>query len=215
MRCNTFKSTKSGCKVPSAKKSLTCVVCMAPIAQTFNLDELMHCYRSCYQQHKIDEILFFRNMKSFDEALEFAEFAYNSEGRTYPHQYRLKHVARKEAWWALQAMKEELQACANFYELYQCIVQRLLKVTGVGPLYYFDTALRLGAKLGHLPEHVIVQCGSREGAQKLGLKVIKGRVDISQLPLKLVEEMNPWEIENFLCIYRSRFDRKVFSSGKS
>lgn len=75
---------------------------------------------------------------------------------------------------------------------------------GIGDLCLYDIAFRISAYLDCLPTEVFVQSGSKKGAEKWGLKIIKGKLDRQQLPTMLVERLKPYEIEDFLCIFKDK-----------
>jgi hypothetical protein len=78
---------------------------------------------------------------------------------------------------------------------------------GLGELYFYDTALRIGAKLGVLPQAVYLHAGTRAGATTLGL-IVDGSVLLkSELP-ELPQKLQPHEVEDVLCIYKKYFAGK-------
>ncbi|MEK7411500.1 MAG: hypothetical protein AAB327_09000, partial [Actinomycetota bacterium] len=48
-----------------------------------------------------------------------------------------------------------------------CILTHVGHFDDLGPLYVYDTALRIGAKKGQMPKVVYLHAGTREGAKKL------------------------------------------------
>jgi hypothetical protein len=73
-------------------------------------------------------------------------------------------------------------------------------VRGIGELYAYDTALRLGAHLRLLPRHVYLHAGTRRGARALGLDHRAKSLATTSLPAAL-RRLRPHEIEDVLCIY--------------
>src|SRR5215468_2342022 len=67
-------------------------------------------------------------------------------------------------------------------------------------MYVYDTALRIGAKLGVFPKEVYLHAGTRVGARKLGLDASKPTVKMSFLPTHL-RTLRPHEVEDVLCIF--------------
>ena len=69
----------------------------------------------------------------------------------------------------------------------------------------YDTALRIGAKLGVAPVRVYLHTGTREGAKRLGIET-KGVSALwpSELP-EALRELEPYEVEDVLCIYKDKF----------
>jgi hypothetical protein len=81
----------------------------------------------------------------------------------------------------------------------------LADVYGIGELYVYDTALRIGVNLGVFPKEVYLHAGTRVGARKLGLDVSKPTVKMSFLPTHL-RTLRPHEVEDVLCIFKDQFD---------
>jgi len=80
----------------------------------------------------------------------------------------------------------------------------LSSVRGLGDLYIYDTALRLGSFLKLSPKHVYLHAGTRAGARALGLKLSEDFLRVTALP-KTIQVLEPHEIEDFLCIYKAHF----------
>ena len=70
-----------------------------------------------------------------------------------------------------------------------------------GKLAVYDTACRLGVYLELEPEVVYLHAGTIKGARALGLDTSRSYLEMDELPrpLRLLE---PWECEDFLCIYK-------------
>jgi hypothetical protein len=76
------------------------------------------------------------------------------------------------------------------------------RVRGLGELYCYDTALRIGAKLELLPQMVFLHRGTRDGARALGHTDYRSaNIDPHTLPREL-HQLHPYEIEDFLCIFK-------------
>jgi hypothetical protein len=97
---------------------------------------------------------------------------------------------------------DDLQKCKSFHELWQLIRKILGTVTGLGELYIYDTALRIGAYLNILPERVYLHAGTRTGAKAFGITSRHTEwLDVDELPAPL-KELPPHEVEDILCIYK-------------
>lgn len=73
-------------------------------------------------------------------------------------------------------------------------------IPGLGHLYTYDTALRIGSKLVQLPNKVYLHAGTRRGARILGLDWKASALEIAEIPIEL-RELEPFKIEDFLCVY--------------
>jgi hypothetical protein len=65
----------------------------------------------------------------------------------------------------------------------------------------YDTALRIGAKLGLEPDVVYLHRGTRSGVKVLGMDAGRPFVRPDELPDEL-RVLRPHEIEDCLCIYK-------------
>jgi hypothetical protein len=94
-----------------------------------------------------------------------------------------------------------LQSARSFAELIARVDTTVRPVRGIGELYVYDTALRLGAHLRLLPDDVYLHAGTRRGAKALGLDHRSDSIPPSQLPAAL-HRLRPHEVEDVLCIYK-------------
>jgi hypothetical protein len=102
---------------------------------------------------------------------------------------------------------EEIGCAKNFAGLHALLTRLLGSRAGLGELYLYDTTLRIGAKLGFLPQAIYLHAGTRAGAEALGLPV-NGKVLLkSELPTAL-QQLDAHEVEDVLCIYKEYFAGK-------
>jgi hypothetical protein len=83
---------------------------------------------------------------------------------------------------------------------------RTRDIGGLGLLYCYDTALRMGCRLRFLPLRVYLHSGTREGAIALGIDRKRQTVEIAELPPPFAC-LDAAEIEDALCIYKSDLAR--------
>jgi hypothetical protein len=83
------------------------------------------------------------------------------------------------------------------------------RIPDLGELYYYDTALHIGAKLGLMPVKVYLHAGTKDGARRLKLSCRNKTIDFDQLPIEL-RCLAPYEIEDFLCIFKKGFPQVNF-----
>jgi hypothetical protein len=156
-----------------------------------------------------DELEWFRRQPTLRSAIRSAGLAVNSEGRGFAHQRRLSKASLHAACHSLLRNESKIRRCNDFDEL-QTLLRRLLRLTqGIGELYIYDTAFRVGAKLGFLPNRVYLHAGTRLGASALGYDSRLPWIDVSGLPTGL-RRLKPYEIEDLLCIYKD-----VLASAKT
>jgi hypothetical protein len=126
-------------------------------------------------------------------------------GRKAKHQWRLRNSVLCRASNVLRRKSSSLAACTSFDQLFALVDSVRANMPGLGELWAYDTALRIGAALPSQlgPTRVFLQCGARVGATRLhGNWLARHRfVMPSCLRLEL-STLSPAEAENFLCIYK-------------
>lgn len=137
---------------------------------------------------------------SLNEAISRATSSQTEVGKRHSHRWRIIQEAINEAQCRLILVASDLQSCKSFEELHEAIKSQLASVSGLGELYYYDIAHRIGAYLKLSPLKVYLHSGTRVGAKALGLKVSKGYLEINDLP-KPLHKLKPDQIEDFLCLY--------------
>ena len=166
-----------------------------------SLETLVRHYIKICRSRLNSELEYFEKNPSFSEALEKASMAINEKGKRFDHQRRLTSVSLEGSKVRLSKVINSLKTCKNFAELHDLLEKLLHDVHGIGELYCYDTALRLGAFLGIYPELVYLHRGTRDGARALGLNWKEDTLDPKIFPPP-IQELSPHEIEDFLCIYK-------------
>ena len=95
------------------------------------------------------------------EAIQHVAMAENCDGRRHPHQRRISHDALAKSYSILLDHVNQLQGCTDFDTLLELIRRLLKQVNGVGALYYYDTAFRIGLSLRFYPQCVYLHAGTR------------------------------------------------------
>jgi hypothetical protein len=123
----------------------------------------------------------------------------------HPHQYRINKAAAEEFSKRLMRNKARLKKATAFDELFGIIEKFEKDFKGIGPLTIYDTAHRIGCRLGLKPEKVYLHAGTEKGTRAL----LKGRFkratkfcNKDELPGEL-REFSAEHIENILCIYKN------------
>lgn len=145
-------------------------------------------------------------MPSLELALHYAAFAldHRDPPKRYAHQRRIRLAPMRRAYKFLSRSSAELKGCRTFDALHNFLANAFSKIRGLGPLYTYDTALRIGFFLKFEPELVYLHAGTRDGARAIGIR--NARVaEIDMLPSEL-RVLAPHEIENFLCIFKPRVE---------
>jgi hypothetical protein len=154
-------------------------------------------------RHKtIRELRYFRSLPSLEAAISDAGLARRLDGGRYKrdsHQRRIPGPVLEIATKRLR--RASLGDARSFADLIERVARAVRPVHGVGELYIYDTAFRLGGHLRLLPRQVYLHAGTRLGAQVLGLDPRSASVPLNQLPPAL-RRLRPHEIEDVLCIYK-------------
>jgi hypothetical protein len=163
-----------------------------------------------HPQHE-RELTWFRTQASLEDALRIAGEAQNDEGKRYSHQRRIRLRPLMEATKRLVELHDDMRRCSSFHELWTLIRGNLKPIRGIGELYIYDAALRIGAHLGRKPKRVYLHAGTRIGARKFGLLPRSGGrrewLELNELP-PLLRDLPPSDVENLLCIYAKRLPRR-------
>ncbi len=160
-------------------------------------------YRKKHLLSAIRELGYFRNMPNFNECLNNAALAINHKGKRYRHQSRINKKTLYEAKDILLDNKRQIKEIDNFDKLFTRIDTLLKSVDGIGPLYIYDTSLRIGSYLGYLPNKVYLHAEARTGARRLGFKN-KNSIEMTEFKNEL-QYIEPFEVEDILCLYKDKF----------
>lgn len=131
------------------------------------------------------------------------------------HQRRTRKAAIAEALKRLKtkAKTRKLKEAQSFEKIIACVSNTCVtcsKIPGIGPLYIYDVALRIGAHLRRKPKKVYLQAGALTGAKALKkAKALNFDVRNAPLPVKdfpePIQRLEPHEIEDFLCVFKDQF----------
>lgn len=177
-------------------------------ANLTSLARIVHPYIRKYRPDARKELGSFRDAKSLREAVAHAGMAMNfdAEPHRFPHQWRIRNTALLKGTDELTGAITRIRACKNFRELINIVDSIADTVGGIGELYVYDTALRIGAHLRIFPKEVYLHRGTRDGARALGRNVDRSSIPVHQFPREF-RQLEPHEIEDVLCIYKKRFSR--------
>ena len=210
---NKFEIGRGGCGSLRPRRRVASS-CVEPSetqgSEPMNLSAIIRHYLKYYQPLHDHELMWFQNQSSLEDALRIAGSAQDDVGHRYSHQRRVKAQAIREAARRLADSHDEIRGCSSFHDLWNLLVLRLSPIQGIGELYIYDTALRIGGHLRLTPEKVYLHAGTRIGARRLGLVPAsdgsKQWLESEELP-KLLRDLAPSDVENLLCIYKDRLPR--------
>lgn len=178
----------------------------AAISGNVDLSALVRLYRIHNRPNAKREIEFFSNMPALELAVHHAALATDSRGKRYSHQCRIPQASLKCAKQILSQSFRKIEKCGSFHDLHSWLTEVLGAVHGLGELYIYDTAFRLGAFRRLAPEFIYLHRGTRAGAQALGFGTSGGYLKVADLP-KPLRSLAPHEMEDFLCIYKGHFTK--------
>lgn len=170
--------------------------------QARSLRDIVRAYREHHQARVEEELASFRMERTQMMAVKRAARATRPDGKRYDHQRRLSRSTLKEVGRRLTA--EHLPRCQSFDQLHSIIALTIGRVDGVGELMIYDTALRIGARLGVAPERVYLHRGTRHGARMLALNWRAPHLGVGELP-RALQGLKPHQLEDCLCIFARDF----------
>jgi len=150
-----------------------------------------------------EELDWFKKQPTLSEAICLAALAINSKGKRYSHQRRISKTVLEQARDILLENERGICQSKDFDDLFALLERLLLHVKGLGELYVYDTALRIGAKIGVLPKRVYLHAGTRVGAKALGFDSRAKTLEVSLMP-EWLQQLQPHEIEDVLCIFKDK-----------
>lgn len=168
---------------------------------------IVSAYIKKYRDRTLDELNWFREQSSIRSAIEIAALAKDRRGKRLSHQRRLSRSTLEQAHKTLDSNIEAIETVKDFDELFNLIEAILEPITGIGELYVYDTSLRIGAKLGKMPEKVYLHAGTRAGAKALGIPRQEKSIEPNRLPAEF-QELEPHEIEDVLCIFKRILEKE-------
>lgn len=179
------------------------------------LATIIAAYKRDHQANAAAEQRWFAMQRSLKDAVERAALAQMPSGKRFSHQRRIPLPVLKEAQRILLASLDRLEAARTFAELHATAAELVGAIHGIGELYIYDTALRIGAWRKLAPAKVYVHAGVRKGARNLGLDVdADGTIAIKSLP-KPLRCLPPCAIEDILCIYKGQLAGAAMTARQS
>jgi hypothetical protein len=168
-----------------------------------SLKPIVRIYIAKIRPNAQDELDWFRQQPTLQSAIEFAALATDKRGKRYAHQRRLKKTSLERARQVLLTNAVAIGKSRSFDDLFALIDAMLEPIEGIGELYVYDTALRIGARLNLLPTKVYLHAGTRKGARALGFDGKVQALEVTALPSDL-HVLDPHEIEDVLCIFEDK-----------
>ena len=167
------------------------------------LNQLVRIYKRKHGPRLAAYLDFFRELDLLDDAIRFA--CHGKEGKIHGHQHLVGKAKLEQARKKLQKCADEIAAVESFDDLLTLVEDRTSSIYRFGVLAVYDTSLRLGAYHDVWPEIVYLHAGTRKSCKALGVPTKGGTVELEQLP-KPIRSLEPYQAEDFLCIFKDQFD---------
>lgn len=178
------------------------------------LEVIVDHYIAHHRTRAEKELHFFAMQKTIERAVALAALAKSPAGKRLSHQRRIPVAALQESQRRLRGAIGDLESASSFDDLHHLVGETIRDIRGIGPLTIYDTALRIGARLGLEPDRVYLHAGTRVGAKRLGLATFEGTIRIDETLVRF-RRLKPREVEDVLCIYKDRFvDRQKSSRNR-
>jgi hypothetical protein len=171
-----------------------------------SLQQVVLHYRAERRDGSEKKLRWFAIQPTLEETLRKAGRAEGPRGRRLKHQRRVHAAALAELEQLLVTLQDQIRTQPDFEQLHALLYKEVSRIPGIGELTLYDTALRIGAKLGLRPQVVFLHAGTRDGAKALGLRAKVSTLPVSDLPGALAE-LEAREAGDVLCIYKDDLAR--------
>ncbi|MGC4040339.1 MAG: hypothetical protein QM710_06015 [Flavobacterium sp.] len=147
---------------------------------------------------------------SLKEAIEKAAKAEDltNNGKMFSHQRRIGSKKASEGYKKLKDKEEDFRVCNTFEDIMLITNKVMMDIYRLGPLWSYDTALRIGFHLKVYPSDVYIQAGVVKGLKKY-YPHLKPQRKIAKSDFIGLESLEPYEIENFLCVFGGKRNKPI------
>lgn len=143
--------------------------------------------------------------ENFDlnEAIEKVALAIDptNDNKMFSHQRRIGFKMANSGYESLKKRENDLRNCQSFEEILEITNEVSKQIFRLGQLWSYDTALRIGFQKKVYPKNVYLQAGVLKGYKKIFNRNPKDRFEEKNKFPKELQILEPYEIENFLCIW--------------
>ena len=131
-----------------------------------------------------------------------------NDNKMFSHQRRVGFKVANNGYGVLKEREEELKRCQSFEEILSITDEVSKQIYRLGQLWSYDTALRIGFQKKVYPKNVYLQAGVKKGYKKILNQNSKNRFEEKDIFPKELQVLEPYEIENFLCIWGNEKQKK-------
>ncbi len=168
---------------------------------------IIRLYKIKHYPTHVKECDWFARQPTLARAIQCAAMAIREDGKRFNHQRRAPKTALEQACGELLHHEQRISECTTFDGIIKIVEGVASDIYGLGPLYVYDTALRIGSRRGIYPDRVYLHCGTRVGARRHGLPSKGKWIEMSDLPEPL-RVLSASEVEDILCIFKNSSSRR-------
>ena len=161
----------------------------------------------------IEEQRFYRDTPTLSQVITRAAHAVTKGGRKHPHKCRIPRDALREFGARLAASERVIREATSFDELHEIVREVGEPIRMIGVLTIYDTAHRIGCKLGLPPAKIYLHSGTRSGAVAIGIHRSRTSIAVKELP-KPFAVLEPYRIEDCPCIFKGLLSGERATSGR-
>lgn len=140
---------------------------------------------------------------NINETIEKAAKAIDptNDNKMFSHQRRVGFKVANRGYELLKQREDDLRSCQSFEEILAITDEVSKQIFRLGQLWSYDTAIRIGFQKKVYPKNVYLQAGVLKGYKKIFNRNPKDRFEEKNKFPKELQILEPYEIENFLCIW--------------
>lgn len=168
-----------------------------------NLNHIRDLYLRNFWPNLQQLLYWYKKQNSLREAIIHASLGHTEKMNRHSHQRRISNFAIDTARIKLHNIERKIQRTTFFHDLYLLIDETIKPIKGIGNLYIYDSALRIGSFLDIEPEKVYLHAGTRKGAIALGINKKLNEINLHMLPKELWL-LRPLQGEDLLCIFKNK-----------
>lgn len=124
-----------------------------------------------------------------------------NDNKMFSHQRRVGFKVANSGYKLLKQREDDLIRCQSFEEILAITDEVSKQIFRLGPLWSYDTALRIGFQKKEYPKNVYLQAGVIKGYKKIFNRNPEEKFEEKNKFPKELQILEPYEIENFLCIW--------------
>lgn len=124
-----------------------------------------------------------------------------NDNKMFSHQRRVGFKVANRGYELLKQREDDLRSCQSFEEILAITDEVSKQIYRLGQLWSYDTALRIGFQKEIYPKNVYLQSGVKNGYKKIFNQNSKNRFEEKNKFPKELQILEPYEIENFLCVW--------------